>query len=69
MARIHVNHPRRPTNDVPGPLEPGTPPVEPDEGPAAPPLPGDPEPDHTIGPVVRWTAMILRAHRHAGLAP
>ncbi len=50
MSNTHAHKPHVPENDVPGEPEPGTPPVEPDEGPVPAHLPGNPEHERVRDP-------------------
>lgn len=46
-THTHTHHPN---HDVPGGPEPGSMPVEPDEGPVPPAIPDDPEDDRLVDP-------------------
>ena len=48
MPGTTPHKPHHPHNDVPDDLEPGSLPVEPDEGPVPVPLPDDPEQDRRV---------------------
>jgi hypothetical protein len=50
MTLAHAHKPHLPDNDVPDKFEPGSPPVEPDEGPVPPAIPDDPEHERIVNP-------------------
>lgn len=50
MSRVHLNNPHPRIIDVPDEFEPGSLPVEPDEGPVPDHIPSDPEDDRVIAP-------------------
>lgn len=50
MASAYLHKPHHPNNDVPEEFEPGSPPVEPDEGQVPAAIPDDPEHDRVIDP-------------------
>lgn len=50
MSHMHLHKPHLPDHDVPREHEPGSPPVEPDEGPVPGTIPQDPEQERAPGP-------------------
>lgn len=50
MARTSLHPPHRPSNDLPEEFEPGSAPIEPDDGPVPAHIPDDPEHERAIDP-------------------
>jgi hypothetical protein len=71
MSYAHLHnpqHPHDPHNDPPADFEPGTLPVEPDQGPVPALIPGDHEHERTIDPAANQAGLAHRSGRHVELA-
>ena len=66
MVPVQVHKPQAPTHDVPEEFEPGTPPVEPDEGPVPAFIPDDAESERIVNPVTTQPGPADLPARHAG---